>query len=256
MTALRMICQTNRKSDLDVLQTATAHARKSQGCLQAEDFRGVEFGQNLLHLQLWNSPQAWDAYWRDLKDTTEGQRLAALWSATGAPHHYGYPKEPRQIGQNGLEFYKRAAFGLEDGVWSMSDPAERAESVRWPSHAGEIRILIQVTSEPGAPDRDDPVLTRTEPGCVQFESFRGIEYEENVATLETWASPQAYDCHWMQRLLQMRARDATSEVARQAPYPRRYGEMGFEWYALCYFTLMDDRWVPEDPKLRMSTVLW
>lgn len=255
MSAIRLVFQTNRESDLDLLRAATARARHAPGCRQAEDFRSVEYAENLLHLQLWEDARAWDAYWAGLQAEPEGRALIEAWRAASAPHHHGYRNHPRRIGQNGVEFYKQARFGMVDGVWARDDPAERAESLRWPAWSA-VRIVIQSSSEPGTPQRDDPALTRAEPGCVEFESFRGVEFPENTVLMETWASPQAYDVHWMQRLLQNRDRAAAGGGARPAPYPRRYGESGFEWHPLCYYTLAGAVWEPEDPKLRMATVYW
>jgi quinol monooxygenase YgiN len=258
VAAIRVVFQTNRESDLAALQPATVRARQAAGFLQAEDFRSIEFSDHLLHLQLWESAQAWDGYWHGLAASEEGRRLIAVWSAAVAPHHEGFRNQPRRTGQNGVEFYKQARFSPVDGVWAMTDPAERAESIRWPAWSA-VRIVIQVTAAPGA-DLEAAMgnfaETRAEPGCRHFEVFRGLEFEENAVLIETWSTPEIYDAHWMQRLVQARARAADGEGERPAPPARRYGEMGFEWYPLCYYSLAGEVWEPEDPKLRMSTVYW
>ena len=98
---------------------------------------------------------------------------------------------------------------------------------------------------------------RLEPGCVQFENFRSVEYPENTCLMELWTTPEIYDIHWLNRLLQQASRASSGPPpASPAQVERRHGSPGFEWYAHSYFALVDGVWQPEETRLRMSTVRW
>jgi quinol monooxygenase YgiN len=229
--------------------------RDEPGCVQAELFRSTEFPENLLNLELWESPAAFDTHWKRVLDSGRPPGLPYL----NSPYHHGAIESPRRHGQNGIEFYEQAGFSQVDRVFVRADEAQRSEYVRWPAW-GKIRIIIQLTSDPNAPrspQADDPVETRAEPGCVEFEFFRGVEYPENVALMEVWESPEIYDRHWLSRILQQNAFAAAGNAPqRPPPMQRRYGSMGFEWYNHSYYTLVDNVWVPENPAQRMLTVRW
>lgn len=256
MTPVRVVFQTNSEGDQEILQAATKLARGLPGCLQAEDFRSVEFAENLLHIELWESTAAWDAAWEALRGAPEGRALIAKYQASQAPFHGGAPAAPRRTGQNGLEFYKQARFAPVSGAWVASDEGVRANSIRWPAW-GIVRIVIQSASDPAivtpASQIANSIETRLEKGCLHFEFFRGVEFSENVVLIESWASAEIYDVHWMGRLVQQRA---SGPVARPTPPERRYGQTSFEWYSQCYYALTDDVWMPEDPQQRMSSVYW
>lgn len=262
MTAVRFVVQSNPAGAGNVdhpdLVAYSRSLRESPGCLQAEDFRGTEYPEDLLHIELWESAAAFDAHWQRTVQSGHGGMLAQL-DSLQSPHHFGTPASPRRTGQNGVELYEHRYFARYDQIWGRADESERSASVRWPAWA-QVRILIQGTSDPNADHSaqlENSRLTREEPGCEQFEHFRGLEYPENTVLMETWTSPEIYDRHWLNRLLQQAAAAASGSGPVNPPaVERRYGRPGPEWYNLCYYTLVDNVWLPEDPARRMVTVRW
>jgi quinol monooxygenase YgiN len=259
MTAIRMVIQgsfADADSVIPTLQRYIQEARNDAGNLQAELFRGNEFADNLLGLFLWEDSAAFDAHWaRSSQDT---QRVATM-TAQQAPNHHGTPGAPRRHGENGVEFYRQVMYGRVDGAWAPSEEAERPASIRFPAW-GPVRIVIQGTSEPGAPTSaqlDNAAESRLEPGCIQFENFRSIDYPENTCLMELWESPEIYDIHWLNRLMQQAPRPGQPPAPpRPTPPERRYGKAGLEWYAHNYFTLVGNVWQPENAARRMTTVRW
>ena len=256
MTPIRVAVQ-NNFADADErvagLVSQSQQIRKEPGCLQAEDFRSVEFPDSLMHLQLWESTGAFDAFWQG-KGEKGGLNEPQTWQT---PHHYGLPSAPRRHGQSGIEFYRHEYFGRSESVWMLADESERAESIRFPAW-GAVRILIQGTSPPDgdmSAQLDNAQETRLEPGCIQFENYRSIEYPENTCLMEVWSSPEIYDIHWLNRLVQQAAR-AGGPAAPRPQVDRRYGNPGAEWYAHSYYTLVDGVWQPEEGERRMVTVRW
>lgn len=257
MTAIRVVIQGNY-ADLDgmiepMLDAAKA-ARGEPGNLQAEVFRGNEFRDDLLYLQLWESAAAFDAYWAKLGGSD--RQLFLTWQA---PHHHGKPSAPRRSGENGIELYRQVGYGRVDNGWAPADEGERPASIRFPAW-GPVRIVIQGTSPDAPPAQaqlDNAAESRLEPGCIQFENFRSVEYPENTCLMELWASPEIYDIHWLNRLVQQAPRPGQPPAPpRPTPPERRYGRPGLEWYAHSYYTLVDNVWQPEDPSRRMTTVRW
>src|SRR5438270_8776622 len=67
MTAVRLVVQSNPAgggSGQPELVAYSQKLRESPGCIQAEDFRGTEYPEDLLHVELWESPAAFDAHWQ------------------------------------------------------------------------------------------------------------------------------------------------------------------------------------------------
>ncbi len=258
MTAIRVVIQANfadLDSELPRIQESTQVARGYAGCLQAEDFRSTEFPNSLLHLQLWENAAAFDAYWAAVSANREQVDRLLSWQA---PHHHGKPSAPRQQGENGIEVYRQVIYGRHENAWVPSDETERPASIRFPAW-GPVRIVIQGTSPaapPAAAQLDNAGETRLEPGCIQFENFRGIEFPENTCLMELWESPEIYDIHWLNRLIQQAPRPGQPPAPPRPTAERRYGRPGAEWYAHSYFTLVDNVWQPENTALRMTTVRW
>lgn len=101
-----------------------AETRTHKGCLEFAFYRSIEFPENNLLLEVWESPAAvYDEhyYLRTL------QRLYG----TGIAQPPWQPLE-RRYGTNGSEHYEHCMFTLIGDVWEPEDPAERSSSVRWP----------------------------------------------------------------------------------------------------------------------------
>lgn len=227
MTSVRMLLRAEGSDAMPRLAALTEAARALPGCLHSEDFVALESDSQFLHVELWETPGAWDAAY-----AARTEALTAL----------AYR----------LEFYKFARFAPTGPAWVAVDSDARGETLRWPAAPGPIRILIQVTGNPTDPAQplvDLSYGTRQEEGCLEFTFFRSVDFPENLALLESWASPAIYDRHWQFRLSQ------NSPPPPPAP-ERRYGETTFEWYPECHFILKNGCWVAEEPAKRMDTVFW
>jgi quinol monooxygenase YgiN len=258
VTAIRVVLQANSADAEAVLPSMleySSRTRSEAGNLQAEVFRGNEFAENVLLLELWEGAASFDTHWAKVAADSRALEMFAAWQA---PYHYGRPSAPRRQGTSGVEIYRQVLYSRVESAWAPSDAAERPASVRFPAW-GPVRIVIQGTSEPGPPSPaqlDNAQESRLEPGCVQFENFRSVEYPENTCLMELWTTPEIYDIHWLNRLLQQASRASSGPAAPPPQVERRYGSPGFEWYAHSYYTLVDGIWQPEDTRLRMSTVRW
>lgn len=255
--AIRLIIQSNPadwEARLPDLRSFTTALREEAGCVLAEDFRSVEVAENLMHMELWESAEAWDAYWaRGRNDDGGHAHLLDLMGLNPAVHDGGL-ESPRTVGQNGVEIYDFAPAVFVNGAWQPDDGRDRPRSVEWPAWGG-VRIIYTSTSDP-AGDRPEnlehSMRRRGMAGCDQFERFRGIEFPENNVLMETW-TPAAFDLQW--EVLQ---RESASRAPRPRPIPaqHRYGFQGGEWYHHCFFVLVDGVWQPEDPRLRSVRVHW
>src|SRR3954463_15931160 len=97
--AIRLILQSNPTdagSRLAALTKVTASIREESGCVLAEDFRSTEVAENLLHMELWQSADAWDTHWRQ----GTGRSLLDLLGLDPMVHDGGL-HSPRTVGQNG-----------------------------------------------------------------------------------------------------------------------------------------------------------
>ncbi|MGE0057543.1 MAG: hypothetical protein AB7P33_12110 [Dehalococcoidia bacterium] len=259
MTSIRVVVQGNFANADDMLPSLLANAKEARdvpGNLQSEVFRGNEFPDNLLYLQLWETAAGFDAYWEKASQRPD---VVSRMARQSAPFHHGTPQAPRRTGENGIEFYRHMSYGRIDSGWAPTDEGERPASIRFPAW-GPVRIVIQGTSEPAPPAQaqlDNAAESRLEPGCIQFENFRSVEFPENTCLMELWSSPDIYDIHWLNRLTQQAPRPGQPAAPpRPTPPERRYGRAGLEWYAHSYYTLVDNVWQPEIAAQRMTTVRW
>ena len=257
MTQIRVVVQSNRKDADDVISDLNEQAqrvRRTDGCLQFEYFRSTDIAEDLLLLGLWESVEAFDAFWQEHPESAFALEEPRLLQA---PYHYGSPVLPRRHGQNGVEFYRHTYFQQEGGVWIPTGDGERVETLRWPSYTG-VRIINQGTSDPENPgDRSRYTNdTRQEPGCIQFEQFRSVEFPVHIVNMELWTDPGIYDYHFLNRILQMQSGTVTRPAGPRTPIPRVNGANGFEFYQHTYYSLVGGIWQPESERERMVTVRW
>lgn len=240
---------------LDGLRKRAAAVRGEPGCLEFDTFRDVEYPENFAQLELWESPAAFDAHWQRAK---AGGVFCAV-DNLAAPYHGGRPESPRRDGKNGAEFYHYQPFAPPGPipVFVAKDPAERIESLRWPSRSG-VRIVIQSSTDPSGDASFYPYAaeTRAQKGCLEFSFLRSLEFPENNLHLELWQGPPAiYDEHFYLRTLHRLYGLGLARPPSQA-VERRYGVAGFEFYQHGFFTLAGEVWEPEDPAERLATVRW
>lgn len=101
---------------------------------------------------------------------------------------------------------------------------------------------------------------RAEPGCVEFDYFRDVEFPENFAQLELWESPAAYDRHWERwgpAGVFCDVRELAAPHHWGTPdYPRRHGNNGAELYRYQRFAMAGGGFEPLDPEDRVASVRW
>ena len=101
---------------------------------------------------------------------------------------------------------------------------------------------------------------RAEPGCLEFDTFRDVEYPENFAQLERWESPQAFDAHWERTKaagIFCAVDNLLAPHHRGTPeYPRRDGNNGAEFYHYQAFTIAGQIFVAADPSERIESLRW
>lgn len=258
MSAIRVAVQSNLENadGIAAIVEGAAAVRAEPGCLHYELFQSMEYPENLVQIELWQDEAAFDRHWQAVQaEPARGGLLAGGDARLCAPHHYGTPRAPRRTGENGIEIYPIAPFGrAPDGTWQRTG-VPLIESVRWPARSG-VRIILQLNLS-GEAERSalaEMLTTREEPGCLQFEYFRGVEFPENTLLMELWKDPEIFDLHHLRRLRD----DIFSDKKRpaRAPIERRYGDKSFEWYQHNYFCLVDSIWQPERPEERSNTVRW
>jgi quinol monooxygenase YgiN len=250
-----LYCSNQRGLDaqLERLREGAGAVRAEAGCLEFDTFRDVEFPENFAQLELWESAAAFDAHWQRSKAAGVLCELDNLM----APHHRGTPECPRRDGNNGAEFYHYQPFAMTGRTFAAKDPAERIESLRWPSRSG-VRIVIQSSTDPAADKAFEAYSaeTRAQKGCLEFAFYRSLEFPENNLHLELWQGPPAvYDEHYYLRTVQQLYGIGLPRPPTP-PRERRYGSAGFEFYQHGFFTLIGDMWQPENPAERLSTVRW
>lgn len=231
-------------------------ARKEPGCLQFEYFRSHDLPENLARLELWESPEAWDEHWRKVNAAPGGLDAFADGNIqhVQAPFHWGTPQSPRRDGINSVEFYRHTLSTGFEGTFIPADTADRVETLRWPVRSA-LRLILQSTAPTDwRPPLEYYAETRAEPGCLQFEHYRGIDFEENAITMELWASPDIYDRHFIHRNGQRVYNYGTLPQNRPPAPDRRYGKPGMEFVPQNIYNYVGGVWQPENEAERMVTV--
>lgn len=215
--------------------------RKEPGCTEAECYRSVEDPRNIGVVELWQDQHAFGDYWaRQLEGPDQGVVLRAASS--------------QAQGESSSEFYRHQYF-YPDRIWVAVDHKDRTQKVFWPA-SGAVRIIIQ-GSQANVEDTLPALLenareTSREPGCLQFDWFRSLEFPNHTLLLELWRDQAIYDAHWQ---LRIKTGSGGGGAVRE-PAPRQQGSNGLEFYRYEPFTHLYDRWVPADVTRWSETVIW
>ena len=258
MAEIRVFITSNAEGIEERVPSLLQHAqqvRKEPGCVQIEYFRGVEFPENFVQLELWDSPQSFDAHWNR---PLEQVGLLADPKYLQSPFSLGTTDTPRRHGQNCIEFYERVTYANVGNYFLAEDTSKRIEAIRWPAWSA-VRYIMQSNSDPNAPSQAQGYYdeTRREFGCLQFDAYRSLEFPENALNLELWDSPEAIERHWIYRQVQRKYGVGSGpQGARVEPPARRYGTAGREWYPQCRYERAGDIWVPEKLAQRQSVIRW
>lgn len=127
-----------------------------------------------------------------------------------------------------------------------------------------VRVLY-CSNQRNLPERIDRLreraaAVRAELGCLEFDTFRDVEYPENFAQLELWESPLAFDAHWERSKAAGILCEVDNLLAphhRGTPdYPRRDGNNGAEFYRHQTFTIAGQIFVATDPSERIESLRW
>ena len=256
MFPIRALFSTNSRSlgdRVDELRRRADAVRNEPGCLEFDFFRGIEFPENFVLLELWENAEAFDRHWASFSATALPTSLRELC----APFHGGTADFPRRHGRSGAEFYPKRDFTFSGRTFVAADPTDRLECLRLPT-VGGVRIVISSSTDPASDESfyAYSAETRAQAGCLEFDFFRSLEFPENNLHLELWAGPPAvYDDHYALRTLQVLYGQGLARPP-SSPVERRYGTAGFEFYQHQFYTHADGVWEPEDPAARLFTVRW
>lgn len=242
MTRLRVLFGPGVQSAPDAALNAHAQAvRARPGCVEAEWYRSVEDDSRLTHVQLWEGHDSIDDY---LKHADE----------PGGAQGFAGPLAGNASSPDRAEIYRHEYFDLE-GSWRARSVPPGCR-IKWPI-PGRVRIAIQGSRA----ELDDSLqglvadmaATQAEPGCEEYEWFRGVEHPHHVLLLELWSSQALYDAHW-------RLRDETATERKPpltgAAQVREQGSNGAEFYAHQEFIELYRRWVPADSQHWSGAVTW
>ena len=242
MTSIRALHQLVADGSQDAgLVDYVQRVRKEPGCLEAECYRSLVDPKNVGIVELWQDQHSYGDYWARVLDRPEQD--AVLRTASQHPQ-----------GESSSEFYRLQYF-YPDRVWVAVDHQDRTQKIFWPT-SGSVRIIIQ-GSQANIDETLPAVLenvreTLREPGCLQFEQFRSIEFPNHMMLLELWRDQAIYDAHWQFRI---KTGSGSAGVVRE-PAPRQQGSNGLEFYRYQPFTHLYDRWVPANVANWSETVIW
>ncbi|MFD4506234.1 antibiotic biosynthesis monooxygenase [Streptomyces sp. NPDC058457] len=226
-----------------------AGLRDSKGCLEAEVYRSLDDPERLAVVELWEDDGAFGRAWGEL--LAEGTLPPGLSSSP--------PKSVAGAGSVS-EFYRHGYTDRASGNWLPTSRADEAWRVAWPAR-GQVRVVIQTSTRPTQeepwPGGVEALLeTRREPGCLQFEVFAGVEFEQDGLLLELWEDQSRYDAHWRLRTRVREAGGAGGGGARPVQHERGQGNNGVEFYRHQPFVHLYDRWLPVAPEAWSDTVAW
>lgn len=213
--------------------------RSFDGNLEAECYQNLHNTQRLVLLELWSSSTAYAAYWHTC--------------VVGDPSDLAFElADGRDVGWLRTEIYPQQMFS-NDGYFIPNDSRAQDAVIAWPSR-GMIRLVIlgsEADLEGFLPlVTEDVRKTVREPGCIEYEWCRSIEFETHQLLLELWQSQATYDSHWELR------RRTGSVIRPLQEVPRRVGSNGVELYNQESFIHLYDRWLPRDMSVWSDTVFW
>jgi quinol monooxygenase YgiN len=126
-SALRLILQSHASPDAPFQPQAYYDETRAEfGCTQFEHYRSIEFPENRMTLELWDSPKIYDVHFLH-------RAIQRIYGVGTGPGSAG-PRQPieRRYGRAGYEFYEHSYFSLVDGVWQPSNEEQRMVTLRLP----------------------------------------------------------------------------------------------------------------------------
>ena len=131
------------------------------------------------------------------------------------------------LGPSVTECYQQEQFTLTDNVWVPLDRPHPA--ISWPGR-GAVSVIIHTACEENNNWREltaaEIAETRREPGCEFYAWFENINAPCDLLLLETWATGQLYDVHWLGRVRSTVYRGNSGRT----PTPRAREEVSREFY--------------------------
>ena len=119
---------------------------------------------------------------------------------------------------------------------------------------GQIRLLLtfEHASEETAAAQFEKMLAnaeraRKEPGCIQYEPFRSLEFPLHTAMLELWASREAFDAHW-----QLCLQAVPGGLPPRSPTVKAT----FEIYEKQEYVVHQDVWKPVEMDKRTASIMF
>jgi quinol monooxygenase YgiN len=220
----------------DALVEHLRAVRAHDGCRQADAYRGLEDPLRVAVVETWESVFDHGEHWQSRFPGEGGPTpVHGVETRTAEPS----------------EFYLLEPF-MPAGGWAPVAHAGRTARVQFPAGNG-VRVIGTMTvtniDEWRTTALEQAAESRREPGCLQFESFLGIEDPRMLLDLELFGPPQqVYDAHWSLRL-----RTGASQWGVQRAMA---GPPSIEFYRHEQFVHLYDRWVPLDVARWSEQVVW
>lgn len=247
--SIRIFHQSCRSLEDDQeLLDLSRQARRIRGCLESEFYRSIEFPQNSLLLQLWEDQYLFADYWDGLLGGGPGP-LEIFWKSTAE----------RRYGMDSSEFYEHCpVIRSSDGSGDFVPSAQGDRQVRifWPAD-GALRILT--LHSPVSVEAELDLIRwldtgrRAEPGCLQCEHFRGVEFRDHIAICEVWESQRAFDSH---QLSNRRTAKLSHVPSSRDSGVRQHGQNWREFYRFQQFVNLYQFWYPKAWEARSEVVTW
>lgn len=157
------------------------------------------------------------------------------------------------LGPSVTECYQQEQFTLTDNVWVPLDRPHPA--ISWPGR-GAVSVIIHTACEENNNWREltaaEIAETRREPGCEFYAWFENINAPCDLLLLETWATGQLYDVHWLGRVRSTAYRGNSGRT----PTPRARGEVSREFYRRQEFQFHYGRLQPVRAEDISHTIEW
>ncbi|MDF3282994.1 antibiotic biosynthesis monooxygenase [Gordonia sp. N1V] len=231
MTKIRALHQLRVDGDPEEVIQYVQKVRTEPGCLESEAHRSINDPADIAIVQVWEDQFAYGDFWGRVNSDPDEATNDLLIRETATRGNTPF-----------TDFYSLQYF-TPGPVWTPAGHESERQAIFWPG-TGAVRIIIQVS--PGGGDallpmfREDQESALREPGVLEYQWYRSLEFENQSLLLELWEDAGIYNAHHVLR------RKTSSQGSAPAMGPREHGSNGFEFYRAQPFVHQYNRWMPAD----------